>query len=156
MKALKVKDLMTKDVITVFPDMTVKEAANVLYKRKISGLPVVDPEKRLVGMITEKDIIKMALPTYFDNVGSLSFLPSFELFDEKLARADKVLVKEVMRKEVITTTEDENIVEVARLMVIKLARRIPVLREGKLIGIISRSDIVREMEKRSGIIKEGK
>ena len=154
MSALKVKDLMTKDVITVSPDMTVKDAANMLFERNISGLPVVDSENRIVGMITEKDIIKMALPSYFDDVGSLSFLPSFEPFDKRLAQADKILVKDIMRKEVVTTTEDENIVEVARLMVVKLARRIPVVRDKKLIGIIARSDIVREMARRSGIIKK--
>lgn len=156
MNGLKVKDLMTKKVVTVSPDITVKDAANMLFEKEISGLPVVDKKGKLVGMITEKDIIRMALPTYFGEVQSLSFLPPPESFEKRLAQADKVLVSDIMRKEVVTTNEEENILEIARLMVVKQARRIPVLKEGKLVGIITRGDIVKEMARRSGIIEEKK
>ena len=70
---LKVSDIMTKDVITVSGDMTIKEATALLFKLKISGLPVVDEKKHVIGMITEKDIIAMALPKYIEQLGDFAF-----------------------------------------------------------------------------------
>ena len=99
-------------------------------------------------MITEKDIIGMALPKYVEKLGSLAYTFDMVPFAKTLAAADKVLVKEIMRKDVITATVDTSVPEVARIMIVKRIRRIPILdQEGKLVGIIARHDIVKEIFK---------
>ena len=145
---MELKELMTKNVITVLQSMNVRDAAEMLFNMGISGLPVVDDQKNLVGMITEKDIIRMALPKYVEKLGSLANTFDMAPFAKTLAAADKVLVKEIMRKDVITATVDTSVPEVARIMIVKRIRRIPILdQEGRLVGIIARHDIVREIFK---------
>ena len=149
---MKVADLMTREVITVSPNMSVKDAAKLLFSLKISGLPVADEEKRVIGMITEKDIIGIALPKFVDQVGELAYLLDTEDFARKIAQANKISVREIMRKEVVCVTEDTPVPEVAKLMIVKKVRRLPVLKNGKLSGIIARSDIVKEISRRAGLV----
>jgi len=145
---VELKDLMTKNVITVLQSMNVRDAAEMLFKMGISGLPVINDQKKLVGMITEKDIIGMALPKYVEKLGSLAYTFDMVPFAKTLAEADKVLVKEIMRKDVITATVGTSVPEVARIMIVKRIRRIPILdQEGRLVGIIARHDIVKEIFK---------
>ena len=150
---LNVKDLMTREVMTVAPDMSVKDAAKLLFEKEISGLPVVSPDNKIIGMITEKDLIAMALPNYLEKLGDFDFILDEEPFIKKIADADKVKVKDIMRKDVLCVSEDTPIPEVARLMIIKKVRRIPVLdKDKKLAGIIARADIVKEIAKKTGIV----
>ena len=144
---MELKDIMTRNVTTIPQDMNVRDAAKMLVKMEISGLPVVDEENMLVGMITEKDIIRMALPKYVEKLGSLAYTFDMVPFSKTLAEADKVLVKEIMRKKVITTTVDTSIPEVARIMIVKQVRRIPILdpEDNRMIGIVARHDIVKEV-----------
>jgi len=150
---LNVKDLMTREVMTVAPDMSVKDAAKLLFEKEISGLPVVSQDNKIIGMITEKDLIAMALPNYLEKLGDFDFILNEEPFIRKIADADKVKVKDIMRKDVLCVSEDTPIPEVARLMIIKKVRRIPVLdKDKKLAGIIARADIVKEIAKKTGIV----
>ncbi len=149
---MKVAELMTKDVITVAPEMSVKDAAKMLFSLNISGLPVVDEHKKVIGMITEKDIIAMAMPSYVSHLGDFAYLLDTEPFAKKIAEADKIQVRDVMRKDVICVTEDTPVPEVAKLMITKKVRRLPVLRGGRMVGIIARSDIVKEIAKKTGIL----
>lgn len=150
---MKVSELMTREVMTIPPEMSVREAARILFERQISGLPVVDEQRKVVGMITEKEIIAMALPKYVEQLGDFDYILDEEPFSKKITEADKIKVKDIMRKEVLCVTEDIPIPEVARLMIAKKARRIPVLdKDKKLIGIIARADIVKKIAKEAGII----
>ena len=113
--------------------------ANILYRHKISGLPVVDDNKRVVGIISEKHLIKAALPDYESLIENMSFNPDVEPFDELLKKEDKIVVKDIMTRKVVTTTEDTPIVEVAAIMMFKNVRRVPVVQpDGHLIGMILR------------------
>jgi CBS domain-containing protein len=151
---MKISEIMTRDVFTVPPDMSVKELANLLFQKEISGLPVVDKEGHILGMVTEKDIIKMAMPKYleYEGLNDFAFVLDTGPFWKKVAAADKLSVKDIMRKDVLCVTDDTPVPEVARLMITKNVRRVPVLREGKLAGIIARSDIVKEIAKETGIV----
>lgn len=150
---MKVSEIMTKDVMTIPPEMSVREAAHHLFEKQISGLPVVDENRKVVGMITEKEIISMALPKFAEQLGDFDIILDDTPFDEKLSEADKIKVKDVMRKEVLCVSEDISVAEVARLMLAKKARRIPVLdKNKKLVGIIARADIVREIARETGIV----
>jgi CBS domain-containing protein len=138
--------------MTIPPEMSVREAARHLFEKQISGLPVVDENRKVVGMITEKEIINMALPKYAEQYGDFDVILHEEPFIEKIAGADRIRVKEIMRKEVLCVSEDVSVPEVARLMIAKKARRIPVLdKDRKLVGIIARADIVKKIARETGI-----
>lgn len=150
---MKVSELMTRNVMTIPPEMSVRDAAKILFEREISGLPVADEQKRVVGMITEKEIIAMAMPKLVEQLGDFDYVLNEEPFARKIAEADKIKVKDVMRREVLCVDENTAIAEVARLMIAKKARRIPVLgKDKKLVGIIARADIVKKIAREAGIV----
>ncbi len=145
---MKVKEIMTKDVITLKPDVNAKEALEILFKRQISGLPVIDEEGKLIGMFTEKDILTYTLPSYIEKVGRFIYEENPKSTRKKLADLSNINVSQIMRKDVVTVSEDTTLCEVARMMLTKKARRIPVLNNsGKISGIIARGDIVRALVK---------
>ncbi len=151
--AVLVKDIMTPDPVTVQVDSPIREAAGLLRKYHIGGLPVMEGD-RVVGIVTETDIISLL------DTGDLSsdlWLPSpLEVIEipirefinwEKTKRAltdiSDMEVRRVMSTPVITIDEESDIVDAASLMLRKRIARLPVLRDGKLVGIVTRADIVR-------------
>ncbi|MFH0913621.1 MAG: CBS domain-containing protein [Candidatus Omnitrophota bacterium] len=149
---MKVKEIMTKEVKSVSPDTSVQEALNLLEKLQISGLPVIDDKDKLVGMFTEKDVLGYILPSYIDKVGHFIYEENPKATKKKFADLSNIKISQLMRKEVVTTTEDTALCEVARIMLIQKARRIPVLdRSGNVVGIIARCDVLKAFEKEAGI-----
>ncbi len=145
---MQVKEVMVKDVESLSADISVKEAMDILFKRKISGLPVIDKEGRLVGMFTEKSILSYLLPSYIEKVGRFVYEENPKATKKKLSELCHIKVAELMRKEVITTTEDTTLCEAARIMLTQKARRLPVMdKEGKITGMIARGDILKAMDK---------
>jgi PTS system fructose-specific IIC component len=145
-KQLTVRDLMHRDLVTVSPDDSLKVVANKLYRYKVSGMPVIDAEGRPVGMISERHLIKAALPDDYETlVQKLIESPDTEPFDELLRHEDEIKVKDIMTTRLYTTTEDTPIVEVAAQMLFRNIRRLPVVCDGKLIGMILRRDIVSKV-----------
>ncbi len=145
---MKVKDIMTKDVTRVSPDANAKEALDLLLKMKISGLPVIDDKGKLVGMFTEKDILRNVLPSYIEKVGKFVYEENPKSIGEKFKGLTNLTVSQLMRKEVITVDENTTLCEVAHLMLTSKARRIPVLdKSGKVAGIVARGDILRAIAK---------
>jgi CBS domain-containing protein len=108
------KDIMTSDVITLSPAATVKEAANLLTRQQISGAPVLDGRGRIVGILSEADIVT------------------------KRGRR----VKEIMTQMVCSVAEDTSIEEIATAMTARKISRVPVVRGKRLVGIVSRADLV--------------
>lgn len=108
------KDIMTRDVITVNPTMTVKSLAMMLIKNQISGAPVADKVGRIVGVVSESDIV---------------------------AKKGKD-VKSIMSKKVVSVREETPVEEIARMMTTHHIKRLPVMTDGKVVGIVSRADIV--------------
>jgi len=144
-KQLTVRDIMHGTVFFTTPDATLKDVANILYRHRVSGLPVVDDDKRVIGIISEKHLIKAALPDYESLIENVSFSPDIEPFDELLKKEDQIKVSEIMTRKVKTATEDTPIVEVAAMMMFRNIRRVPVVKDGRLIGIVLRSDIVSKV-----------
>jgi len=118
---LSIKNIMTTDVITVNPATPIYEALDLLTKNKVSGLPVVDQNREVVGILTEKDVLKI-------------------LIDQKVHIKTKV--EDYMTSDVICFTEEDNAVEICKFFVKHNIRRVPIIRDGKLVGIVSRRDIV--------------
>lgn len=145
---MKIKEVMVKDVQGLSPDISVKEAMDILLKRRISGLPVIDKAGKLVGMFTEKNILSYLLPSYIEKVGRFVYEENPKATKKKLSELCQIKVSQLMRKEVITATEDVALCEAARIMLTQKARRLPVVdKEGKVVGIIAREDILKAMNK---------
>ena len=116
-------DIMTRKVITIHPEASVQEAAQLLDQFRISGIPVVNARGDLIGIITEADII--------------SKVNRYGLLDQ-----DGMRVSEIMSRDVTTVNEDTPVGDIATLLTERKIKRVPVVREGRLVGIVSRGDIV--------------
>ena len=141
-------DVMTPNVITVDPDTTVQSLAALLSERGISGAPVVDAGGSMIGIVSEGDLLHRAeLGTEKRDARRHSWW--LEHFASGLAR-DYVkshgrTVKDIMTRDVITVSEETNLAEVATLLETHRIKRVPVVREGKIVGIVSRSNLVRAL-----------
>lgn len=147
---LKVRDAMTTDVIVVNPDTPVKEIAEIMLKNRIGGVPVVENE-RLVGIVTEEDLImknvRIHFPTYIQLLDAVIYLESLKKYEEELRRAVGATAKDVMSKELVTISPDASLEDAATLMVEKGISRLPVVENDKLVGIVTKRDILRHISK---------
>ena len=144
---MRVKDIMTKDLITITPDKKVKEAAKVMADKRISSLLVTDESGRnLLGLITESDFIgkEADVPHALASIKQL-FGENFYFRDiEKLyEEAKEKPIEEVMTKDIKTTNPDVFITELVNKMIEKNLKRLPVMDNGQLVGIVTRKDIMR-------------
>jgi len=148
---MKVNEIMTKDVISIKPEDNAKDALTLLFKMQISGLPVINQEGKLVGMFTEKDVLSYILPSYIEKVGRFIYEENPKSTKRKFMELSKIKVSQLMRKDVVITTEDTALCEVARIMLTQKARRIPVIdKSGKVVGIVARCDILKAFAKEAG------
>ncbi len=145
---MKVREIMTAEILSVSPHISAKEALDFLFKHRISGLPVIDANGKLVGMFTEKDVLKSVLPSYIEKVGKFVYDEDPKSTKRKMAGLAGIKVSQIMRKEVITLNEETSLCEVARIMLTQNTRRIPIVdKQGKIKGIIAREDIVKAFAK---------
>jgi CBS domain-containing protein len=145
---LTVREIMTTNVITAKPDTTVGELADILAKNKISGVPVVDNQGRVLGMASEADIIlqdaDLHFPYYIQFLESVIYLQSVHKFEERFRKSIGSKVSEVMSEEVNTVSPDTTVRQAATMMAECEVNRLPVTDEdGRLVGIVTRGDIVR-------------
>jgi len=141
-KELFVKDIMRRRVTTVTPEHSLKDVANLMFKNRISALAVVDNDGKLLGQITDKDLIQAALPDYKSLISNLNYSMDVEPFEELLKKEDKIKVSQLYNTDYEVASLDTKIVEVAALMIFKDLRRVFVVKDDKLIGILLRKDIV--------------
>lgn len=118
----KAKDVMTKVVITVWPQMPIYDAIRTLANRNITGLPVVDADLTLVGILSAKDVLK----TLYASEGS-----------------PEQTVKDFMNTEVISFDANDSLIDLCDCLTEKNIIRVPITEGGKLLGIVSRSDVIR-------------
>jgi mannitol/fructose-specific phosphotransferase system IIA component (Ntr-type) len=142
-KELVIKDIMRRDVATVTPDDTLKTVANLMFKNRLSALAVVDKDGKLLGQITDRDLIQAALPDFKALISNLNYSMEVEPFEELLKQEDKIKVSQLFKTDHETATMETRLVEVAALMIFKDLTRVYVVREdGKLAGVLMRKDIV--------------
>ncbi len=145
---MKIREIMTKEVVSIKPEDNARDALNILFKMKISGLPVIDAQGKLAGMFTEKDILSYVLPSYIENVGRFIYEENPKATKKKFAELSKIKVAQLMRRNVVTVGEDTTLCEVAKDMLTQKARRLPVLdKSGKVIGIVARCDVLKALVK---------
>lgn len=140
---MKVKDLMSRDVVTVSPGATVKHAAELLVEHKVSGLPVVDTDGRVLGVISERDLLFKAQGE-LEGQDWLRWLTDPLAVTDRRKRAAK-LVGEAMTSPVETVGPNQPVAWAARLMLGSGIKRLPVLEQGRLVGIVTRADLMRAL-----------
>jgi CBS domain-containing protein len=145
-------DVMTRDVATVRPDTTLRQVARVLVSRRISGVPVVDEAGGLIGMVTEADLLKPDTAREERHHEWLRKLADgYDLAPEFAAAMQEINrpASAVMHRNVVCVSETTTLAEIADLMAKNAIKRVPVLRDGKLVGVVSRFDLIRAIA-RSG------
>ena len=146
---MKVLDVMQTKVITIRPDMEIKEIAKTLYDNKISGVPVVDSNSNLVGIVSEGDLLHKEAnpqpPSVFGILGALIYYRGVKEYDSDLKKLIATQASEIMTSKVVTINKEASIEEAASLMVNKKIKRLPVLEDGKIIGIVTRMDIIKTL-----------
>lgn len=125
---MRAKEIMTRNVKMLRPSTKVDEAIDFLVKNNVSGAPVVDDKGKLLGMVTEKDLLV-----------SLDFLGK--------RNAAEISVEEFMSKDVVTFTENAPFEEISQALVRRNIQRVPIVRDGLVVGIISRLDVLRGFRK---------
>lgn len=146
----KAKDIMTTDVKVAKQTDTIKSIAKILIHEKIGGLPVVDEDNIVVGIISETDIIKkekhVAVPEFITFLQGVIYLEDFKKMEKDIQDIAAVQVKDLMSKEVIKVYEDDTFDDVANIMIKKSVNRVPVVdKDNKIKGIICRYDIIKSM-----------
>jgi CBS domain-containing protein len=126
-KPVTVKDYMSANLVTFTPDMDILKAINLLIENRISGAPVVDKQGNMVGMLSEKECLKVAVQSSYHSESAGT-------------------VAEYMRAEMKTVDADTNIVDIAGMFLRDGYRRYPVMKDDRLVGQISRRDVLRAME----------
>ncbi|MFZ3171177.1 MAG: CBS domain-containing protein [Carboxydocellales bacterium] len=148
---MQAKDIMTTEVVTVTPEDTVEEVVKIISERGISGIPVVDASGKLVGIVSEGDIItrskNLQIPTHIQLLGGVIYLESTKKLESDLRKMVAFQVKDLMTSKVFTVSSEAPVAEIATIMTEEQVNRIPVVENGKVVGIVSRADIVRTLIK---------
>lgn len=125
--AFKAEDCMVREVVTVRPDTDAYDAIALLLKHRISGMPVVDESGKLVGILSEIDCLETLIDSRYHNMPT-------------------ALVKDLMSRDLQTVSPDTDILKIAELFLHERYRRLPVLDKGRLVGQVSRRDVLRALE----------
>ncbi|MCF8037837.1 MAG: CBS domain-containing protein [Desulfohalobiaceae bacterium] len=146
---MKVSEIMTIEVITVGPETRVTEAAQILLKNHINGLPVVDENRKLVGIICQSDLIsqqkQLPLPTVFTLFEGFIPLQSTRQLEKEAQKISATAVKHAMTAKPTSISPDSDLEELAELMVNKNFHTIPVVQDGKLVGIVGKEDVLKTL-----------
>jgi len=150
---MRAVDVMTRDVITVGPNTTVSEIARLFLRRRISGVPVVNAEGAILGIVSEGDLVRR-VETETDARHSwwLELLSESPERAAEYAKSRGRTAKDVMTTNVVTVLESTTLREIADLMEKHRIKRVPVVRDGRLVGIVSRANLLQGLA--SGTISE--
>jgi len=141
------EQVMTRRVITIRKGSPVEQALRLMSENHVSGLPVVDVDGRLVGMITESDLLLRGMPEESPGAAPLSGWVAQEpdRVTEVYRKGSARLVEEAMTSKVVFFAEDSSVADIARVMTERNINRVPIVKDGKVVGIVSRGDIIRSM-----------
>ena len=142
-------DVMTRDVVTVSPETTIRELADILAQRKINGVPVVDDEGTLIGVVCESDLVDqnrpLHIPTVFVILDSIIPLENPWRLQKEFKRITATTVGEIYSHPAVSVEPSTDLTEVARIMSEKKMYTIPVLDRGKLVGVLGKADVIRSL-----------
>jgi len=145
----RVKDVMSRDVITVTPETEIAAAARLLLERRINGLPVVDADGHVIGIVCQSDLIaqqkRIPVPSLFTFLDGYITLTSAKQFEKEVAKIAAATVRQAMTSDPVTVTPETTLEEVATLMVERNYHTLPVVEAGRLVGIVGKEDMLRTL-----------
>ncbi len=143
------KDIMETKIISVTPDTDISQAVKILLENHINGVPVIDEDKKIVGILCQSDLIfqqkEVLLPPIFTLLDSFVPLASSSKMEEEFKKISAATVEQAMVKAPVTVSSDTPVSEIASLMVEKHFHTIPVVDDDQVIGIIGKEDILKTM-----------
>jgi CBS domain-containing protein len=146
---LKVKDIMTTDVISVTPQTDIGYAAKLLLEKRINGVPVVDEQGTMVGILCQSDLIvqqkKFPVPSLFTLLDGFVPMTSMKRLKAEVQKMSAATVAGAMSPNPVTVTPEATIEETANLMVEKNVHTLPVVKGGSLVGVVGKQDILRTL-----------
>jgi CBS domain-containing protein len=145
----KASDIMTKEVVTVAKETTVPELAKLFATHNIGGIPVVDSAGKLLGVVTESDLIdqnkKVHIPTVITILDSVIYLESPEKMEKEMLKMAGITVGDIYTQNPLTVKEDTSLEDIATIMSEKNVHTLPVMRESELVGVIGKRDIIKTL-----------
>jgi len=148
---LNASDIMTTEVITVTPDTPVLKVADILFKKRINGVPVLDENGKLYGIVCQSDLIdqarKLHIPTVLTILDAVIVLKTEKQMEREIRRVSGTKVSDICTKNVVTINENTPVDEIATIMSRKRIHSIPVMDRDKLVGIVGKSDILRALSR---------
>ncbi len=151
MSEKKVVDIMDSDPVTVSPDDEVRKVIDLLEEHELPGLPVTDDTGKVVGIVTENDLTleeeqtNIPLPHYINLMGGVVFLEPMAGFEKRLRKAFASNVSDMMTSDVDTISADATVHEAGRMIADKHHNRLPVVKDGRLAGVVTRVDVLRSL-----------
>ncbi|WP_243236943.1 CBS domain-containing protein [Heliobacterium chlorum] len=148
-KDLRAYDIMTKEVFTVYPETPVSEVVKLMIEKRISGVPVISKHGAVLGIISEGDLLfkdkDLRYPSYISFLGGMIYLESPKRFEEEFRKSVALKAEEIMTGDVITVEENVLVSEMANTMTEQKINRLPVVAHEKIVGIVTRADIIRAL-----------
>lgn len=146
---LSVKEIMTRDVITVSPETDIAHAAKLLLEKSINGVPVVDGTGKLVGILCQSDLVaqqkKFPIPTLFTLLDGFIPLTSMKHLEREVKKITATTVADAMSANPVTVRPEASIEEVGTIMVDRNFHTLPVVDKGKLVGIVGKEDVLKTL-----------
>ena len=143
---LLVRDVMTAQVLTVSPETSLGDVARLMVERVVRAVPVVDDAGTLLGMVTHKELLRFLIPDYLQRTKSGEFrAPTKSQVQRGSTDPRQIPVREAMARSVLCLGEDQTLSDVANLMNSKDVDRFPVVREGRVVGFLTRADLIRRL-----------
>lgn len=147
---MKISDVMSRRIDVVYPDTTFREIWKIIFKRRVNALPVVDKRKKLIGIITREDLLKSLYPDYKDVIEDFSAASDFESMEEKVGELRTMKAKDLMRRRVIYTRGETEVMRALSRMIVRRVNQLPVLdTRNAVIGMVTKGDIFYALFRKS-------
>ena len=138
---MKVRDVMERIVVSVTPQTTYEQAAKIMHEHRFSGLPVVNSDGKLVGILSDKDLFRALYPHYEDYARKTEEFPNEESGEERIEEVRKETVASLMTKHVLSVEPEAPIMKAGGIMLARGVHRLPVVENGRMVGIVTREEI---------------
>ncbi len=146
---IRVKDIMTTEVLSVRPELDIVQAARIMLEKRINGLPVVNGQGGVVGIICQSDLVaqqkSVPIPSLFSLLDGFMPLTSLKKIEKEVEKIAAITVGQAMSPKPVTVSPETAIEEVASLMVDKSFHTLPVVEDGRLVGVVGKEDVLRTL-----------